>query len=153
MKKFISGFYHVFLYSIVLALSFSSFLLFRPYEYVDNDHSYIRCFKDGISYETSPNLIFAIDTKLDSFNDAKARKLCEHKIISDYINSYSTPPKINYEFLPALSEKSSWPAALFVFLLTFLAGSFVVEVFAKLLGFKSSYFGKKFLDTFISLFD
>ncbi|MBI2641193.1 hypothetical protein HYW87_01190 [Candidatus Roizmanbacteria bacterium] len=101
-------------------------MLFRPFMYIDNDHSYILCNKDKIRYELGPNVIFAIDKKLDPFNDAKARKLCEHQIIRDYINSYPVPEKINYTFLPQKLQESSWLGALFSAILTFAVGSFLI---------------------------
>ena len=147
-KNSMKTIFYITLYGIVLALSFSIALTFAPFEYVDNDHSYISCFNDGKKYEASPNYIFALDTKLDSFNDIKARKLCEHKIISDYINSYSTPAIVNYQFLPAVTEDSSWLNVAFVFLLTFFSGSLLVERFGRLFKFKYSSFGQSLLNIF-----
>lgn len=140
MKTYFSTVYYIFFYSLVLAISFSVSLIFAPFTFIDNDHSYIRCFKDGRKYETSPNYIFALDTKLDSFNDIKARKLCEHQIIRDYINSYPTPPVLNYEFLPAKAEDSSWMNVFFVFLLSFFAGTALIELSGRLLKYKINPF-------------
>ncbi len=132
-------------YSIIICLSLVAFSIFKPFTYIDNDHSYIHCFNDSISYETSPNLIFAVDKKLDAFNDEKARKLCQYKIISDYINYYKKPAQVNYELLPAYAQKSSWPAAVFAFWLTFILGSFITEAIGLSLKLGRSYFGTRFI--------
>lgn len=115
------------LYILLSAVAIASLMIFRPFPYVDNNQSYIQCFTDGIGYETSPNLIFALDTKLDSFNDSKARKLCAYHIISDYINMYQTPKEQNYMFLPAKLQDSSWLNAVFVGFVVFALGFLCIE--------------------------
>ena len=145
-------FFYISIYSLLITLSFSISLFFMPFKYVDNDHSYISCFSDGRRYETSPNYIFALDDKLDSFNDIKARKLCEYKIISDYNNTYSTPASVNYEFLPVVFQDSSWLNVIFVFLLTFVIGSALLESMGKLLKLKSSFFGQSLFNIITELF-
>ena len=123
-------------YSMILAFSIVTLVFFLPFSYVDNDHSYVRCQADGVAYETSPNLIFLVDAKLDNFNDVKARKLCEYHVIRDYNRTYATPKRINYTLEVAKKQSSSFPNALFAFGLTFLLGSIITEITFKQL-FKS----------------
>lgn len=120
---------YIILYIILFSLSIGSFVLFRPFTYIDNDHSYVLCKSDNVRYELGPNYIFAVGEQLDPFNDAKARKLCEHKIIRDYNHSYPTPEKQNYTFLPAKFQDSSWLNAIFAFLITFFLGMGFIELF------------------------
>ena len=114
-------------YSLIIFLSISVFMLFRPFPYVDNDRSYILCYTNRVRYEITPNLIFAVDSQLDNFNDSKARKLCAYQIISDYNNVYPTPKEKNYTFLFAKTTQSSWPNALFAAFLVYLSGLVLVR--------------------------
>lgn len=143
---------YIFLYSLVFSFAIAAILVFRPFTYVENDHTYILCHTDQVRYETSPNFIYAIETKLDSFNDAKARKLCAYHIISDYINMYKIPKEVNYTFLPDKRTESAWPNALFGGFLVFLLGSAVIEVSCSLARLKIPYrFGKSFWDYLFSM--
>ena len=144
---------YLILYSFILALSIAAFMVFRPGNYIDNDHSYIRCQQSKISYETSPNFIFALDKNLDPFNDVKARKLCGLSIIKDYDNVYPAPKEKNYIFLPAIQPESSWFNALFGSILTFIIGTFVVEFAAKLFLKKTFRLDKQIWSFILYLFE
>ncbi|OGK22183.1 hypothetical protein A2866_03430 [Candidatus Roizmanbacteria bacterium RIFCSPHIGHO2_01_FULL_39_8] len=143
---------YVLLYGLVFSFTVSAFMLFRPFTYVENDHTYILCHTNQVRYETSPNLIYAIETKLDSFNDAKARKLCTYHIISDYINMYKVPKEVNYTFLPDKRTESGWLNALFGGFLVFLFGSAAIEAFYSQARLKIPYrFGKPFWNYLFSM--
>lgn len=137
---------YILTYSLVFALSMSSFIIFRPFFYVDNDTSTVVCNKDQKSYEISPNLIYSVDQKLDPGNDKKARKLCEYQIISDYTDVYKAPMEKNYIFAHSMEQESSWPNAVFAaFLIFFLGSAFVELILRRILRIKQSYlFGKYF---------
>lgn len=118
-------------YTTLILISTAVFILFQPFTYIDNNKSYIDC-ADGSRYEASPNFIFALDKTLDPFNDKKARKLCQFKIISDYNDIYQTPKAVNYTFVPKNEEESSWPNALFASILLFLIGYYFLKSVTKL---------------------
>lgn len=122
--------YFVF-HTVVVAIAFTASSIYRPFTFVDNDHSYVLCHQSNTKYETSPNLIFAVDEKLDPFNDKKARKLCQYQIIKDYGDTYATPGQINYTFLPALRQESSWLQAAFAFFIVYVFGSVVISLIFK----------------------
>ena len=119
---------YLFFYSLLLAVVFGVFIVFRPFTYIDNDHSNVICRTDNAHYETSPNLIFLIDEHLDKLNDVKARKLCQYHIIRDYNNTYESPTHINYTLLPAIAYESSWINDIFVCLVTFFIGASLIEI-------------------------
>lgn len=102
----------------------------KPFSYVDSFKSYIVC-NDGSRFDLASNYIFALEEKLDDSNDKKARKLCDYKIIRDYIDSYKAPNTINYTFYPVIKQESSYLNALFVALLAFFPGFLVIEVLRK----------------------
>lgn len=141
---------YLILYSFVVSLSICAFVIFRPFSHIDNNHSGVFCHTDKLTYETSPNLIFAVGDKLDPFNDKKVKKLCQYRITRDYGDIYKAPQKINYTFLPALMQESSWPNALFAGLMTFGFGSFVIEILWKAFK-KKSYFGSQIWNFFLYL--
>lgn len=118
-------------YSLLLSLTLFVFVIFQPFSYIDNDHSNLMCQGNNVPYETSPNMIFLIDKKLDKSNDSKARKLCQYHIIRDYNNTYETPHTLNYTLLPAESIESSWLSDIFICLIVFLSGSLLIEFIAK----------------------
>lgn len=118
-------------YSLLLSLTLFVFVVFQPFSYIDNDHSNLMCQGNNVPYETSPNMIFLIDKKLDKLNDSKARKLCQYHIIRDYNNTFETPHTLNYTLLPAESIESSWLSDIFICLIVFLSGSLLIEFTAE----------------------
>ncbi len=128
MKKKLFTLLYITVYATLVALSFGAFIVFRPFMYVENNQSSIICTKDKHTYETAPNLIFAIDDVLDEFNDAKARKLCEFQIIHDYDNTFKTPIHKNYMFIPKKEQESSLFNGLFASGVVFILGAFIIEL-------------------------
>ena len=114
-------------YTILTILSVIAFTLLRPFNYVDNDNSHIVCSNNHQIFDSGPNFIYTINNKLDAFNDAKARKLCRYIIIYDYNNVYETPKEKNYNFVPVYLTESSWPNAIFISLVIFFAGAWMIE--------------------------
>lgn len=114
-------------YILLLCLAFMTFYIFKPYSYVDNATSLIICDKNGQSFESGWNFIYTFENKLDSFNDIKARKLCEYNLIKDYNNSLKTPSVINYRFEPKYIWQSSFADAIFMFAAVFLLGRILIE--------------------------
>jgi hypothetical protein len=106
------------------------FIIFKPFTYVDNDKSKIVCNNNGASFDAGPNYIYTLDQSLDGFNDVKARKLCEFNTIRDYIQAYKTP-SMNYQFKPVYTTNSSWGDALLMTLITFVVGTFAIEIAKK----------------------
>lgn len=119
-------------YIILISIALGVFYVFRPYSYVDNSKSTVVCLKDGKSYEIGWNFIYTFEDKLDSFNDIKARKICEYQAIKDYGNTLNTPASVNYQFVPILIQESSWADAIFMFFATFIMGGILIELITKL---------------------
>lgn len=141
--------FYIFAYSLLIAIALTPAMLFLPFEFVNNDHSYLVCLKNGKQYELGPNFIFMIDSKgLDSFNHVKAGKLCEHTIIKDYGNTVPATSEINYKLIPAVAKDSSLLNVVFVFLVTFSLGSLLIEKLGKLAGLGLSRFGKYLFEFF-----
>lgn len=115
------------LYIILLSLSIGIFYVFKPFTYVDNNKSLITCSKDGRSFEAGWNFVYTFNKSLDSFNDAKARKLCQYNAIKDYADYYKTPATINYQFVPKYIQESSWGDALVMFFAFFILGLIIIE--------------------------
>lgn len=123
-------------YIALLSIAIGVLYIFKPYEYVDNATSMIICNKDTRSFETGWNFIYSFDGKLDSFNDTKARKLCEYNSIKDYGNSLKTPLIVNYKLEPKYIQESSWADALLMFFATFIFGVIVIQFLFSKLNFK-----------------
>lgn len=120
----------IFSYLLLTTLSLSALIIFKPFTMVDNDTSKIVCQKGG-SFDAGPNYIYTFEQRLDSFNDEKARKLCEFGIIRDYHNVYKTPLSQNYDFKPIYRSVSSWGDALLVTGILMLGGCFLIELVKK----------------------
>lgn len=118
------------MYFLLICLSFGMIIIFKPFTFVDNDKSKIVCDKNGSSFDAGPNFIYTFEEKLDSFNDEKARKLCEFNTIRDYINFYKTPP-LNYQFKPHYKTNSSWGDASLMTLASFALGLLAIEIAKK----------------------
>lgn len=118
-------------FSIMIALSLTLLMAFRPYSFVDNDKSKLICDKNGASFDMGPNYIYTLDNKLDSFNDEKARKLCEFNIIRDYGNFYKNPTAVNYQLKPTYAKDSSWGDAILMASVILLFGVLIVETIKK----------------------
>ncbi|OGK22180.1 hypothetical protein A2866_03415 [Candidatus Roizmanbacteria bacterium RIFCSPHIGHO2_01_FULL_39_8] len=114
------------LYIIIVAISMGAFFIFQPFSFVDNGKSKIAC-DNGSSFEIGPNFIYTFTDKIDSFNDAKARKICAYNIIRDYGNAYKTPQSSNYGFKPVYIKNSSWGDAWLILVATFLLGSIFIQ--------------------------
>lgn len=138
MKIFL--FFNLLGYSLLVAISLFVFTIYRPFTYIDNMRSYIICNKDGRKFDIGPNYIYSFTNKLDSFNDAKARKLCEYGLIKDYHNSLETPTNLNYQFHPVYTTDSHWLRAIILSSLVFTIGLIAIEAIKKCL---SLYRGKK----------
>lgn len=123
---------YFFLYVISSSLAIGAFMFLRPFTFIENAHTYVKCLNDQVSYEAGPNFIFVLDDKLDPFNDVKARKLCQYNIIKDYNGQYKTPEEINYLNLPEKQLSSSWPNAIFASFFVFFLFSASIEVGMKL---------------------
>lgn len=117
---------YILAYLILISLSLGAFYIFKPYSFIDNEHSKIIC-KNGAHYDIGPNYIFTLGNKLDAFNDRAARELCAYSVIRDYGNYYKTPPDVNYQFLPVYIKESSWGDAILVTLAAFLSGAAVID--------------------------
>lgn len=122
---------YIFFYLLALSMSLGVLRFFMPYFYVENNTSRIIC-ANGSGFDSGPNLIFALSGRLDSFNDAKARKLCEYNIIRDYINSYKSPDKINYQFKPDFVQESSLINAFLAASLFFVCTAVMIEMIKKI---------------------
>lgn len=101
-------------------------------------------------YEINPNLIFAINEKLDPFNDGKARKLCQYHIIRDYNNAYSVPKEKNYIFKPALLQESSWLNAVFAVFLTAIIEVLLILIFLRMVSISNLAYHKKNINQLLS---
>ena len=119
---------NIFAHSAIISLALGSLFIFKPFTYIDNAQSQIICNKDGQTFELGWNFIYTFSDKLDSFNDTKARKLCEYKIIKDYSNTYQTPAIRNYDFRPKYIQESSWPEAIFMFFAMLIFGALIIEL-------------------------
>ncbi len=124
----------VMIFSIfTISRSIGAFLFFQPFKYLDNEKSQIICNKNSQAFDIGPNYIYTFDDKLDSFNDIKARKLCEFGIIRDYGNMYKASNKVNYSFKPLYAVESSWSVALFLSIVVLTVGTIVVRPLQKLI--------------------
>lgn len=126
MKQLISL---ILTYSFLISLSFFVLYISKPFIYIDSSKSQIVCNKSGQSFESGWNFIYTFADKLDSFNDTKARKLCEFNIIKDYSNTYKTPVEVNYRFEPKFIQESSWADAFFMFFTSLIIGGIIIKVF------------------------
>lgn len=133
-------------YVILASFSLAVFTIFRPFKYVDNVGSYLLCLNES-KYYSGPNLVFSFDGKLDSYNDKKARKVCQYGIIRDYKDEFKASDQINYDYHPVYMQESSISDAVLALLLTLLTGSIIIEAVMKLI----SYFIYK-KDVFAFLF-
>lgn len=127
MEK-ISGILYLTSYVFLFAIAIGVLFIFKPYKYLDNSTSHIICDKNGRVFEAGWNFIYSFDGKLDSFNDTKARKICEYNSIKDYANVLQTPPQINYRFEPKFIQDSDWADAIFMFFAAFIFGAFIIEI-------------------------
>ena len=145
LKTSVSLVIYLVLYAVMLGFSLSSLIILKPFLYTENNESYIIC-NDTSRFEIGPNFIFAFENKLDPVNDAKARKLCQYKIISDYSNVYETPKNTNYKFYPVLKQESSWANAIFIFFIMVNIAAICIEFIAnRLLTVSDDFrFGKVF---------
>ncbi len=116
-----------FFYIVVLTIALGVLYNFKPYSYVNNEKSYILCKKNNMTYEVGWNFIYSFDRKLDSFNDVKARKLCEYGSIKDYGNTLKTPTTVNYQFHPVLIQESNWADAIVMFFASLIIGMLFIE--------------------------
>ncbi|MBI4009310.1 hypothetical protein HY357_03685 [Candidatus Roizmanbacteria bacterium] len=149
-KKFFLVLY-LLAYILLTSLSLAVFRLYKPYLYIENNTSYVIC-NDGSRFETGPNSIFSFDKKLDLFNEKKAKKLCQYKIIRDYGDMYKTSNEINYQFHPVEVEESSWITAILAFYIFFVSGAFVIEIIKRFLRIDLGFdVGKKIVDLFFCL--
>lgn len=138
-------------YFVLLAFSIGVFSLFQPFNLVDNSKSKLIC-KNNYSYYIGPNLVFSFNARIDSYNDKKARKVCEYGIIRDYNDTFKTP-EMNYTFVPAYTQESSWLNAVFAAFLTIVTGTILIETSVKILTYliyrkdqiSGIFFGKKVL--------
>jgi len=136
--------YYLFLTSIVISV----FLIYRPFVYVDNIHSYVICNNDGGKFEIGPNFIYTFNSYLDRNNDSKARKLCEYRLIRDYTNTINEPEKRNYVFYPVTIQESGWINALLVSITTFIIGTIIIETVRII--FFISVLRKDFVDNYFN---
>lgn len=120
-------FFYLVYYLLLATISASVFLIFRPFVYIDNRHSYVTCNNDRGKFEIGPNFIYTFRPYLDQYNDKKARKLCGYGIIKDYGNTVNTPEKQNYVFYPVTVQESSWTNAFLVSITTFILGTIIIE--------------------------
>lgn len=118
-------------YFALITFSIGVFYVFRPFKFVDNSKSYLAC-KNNNRYFIGPNLVYSFDGKIDTYNDKKARKVCEYGLIRDYGDQYKAPATINYIFNPVYSQESSWSNAAFAFFLALFTGAVLIEA-----GFKT----------------
>jgi len=95
--------------SLLVGLLLASFVFFFPFSYIDNFNSYLYC-QNGQRYQAGSNFVYSIDGTIDRSNDIKARKLCEHGIILDYQDTYTTSKEINYQYKPGhqMSNLIDW---------------------------------------------
>ena len=122
---------YIVLYVFFISISIGVFFIFKPFQYIDNQKSYLICTKDQSRFEIGPNLIYAFSRSLDSYNDKKARKLCEYKTIRDYADSQKTPETVNYKFYPVYTNESSWLNAIQAGVYTFIVLAFLIELTKK----------------------
>lgn len=111
---------------LVFCLSLGIFYIFKPYTYIDNAKFTLIC-KNGNRYAGGWNFIYTFEDKLDSFNDIKARKICQYNAIKDYGNGLKTPDDVNYRFAPIFTQESSWPDAIFMFFAALIIGTIFIE--------------------------
>ncbi len=119
--------FSILLIGIVLAASFAVGYTFKPFTYIDNGSSKIVCNKNNVALDMGWNFIYTFEDKLDSFNDVKARKLCEFNSIKDYANFYKTPSDVNYHFEAKYTQDSSWTDTLLVFNAALFLGILIVR--------------------------
>ena len=124
--------FYVLAYCISIALCIGVFIIYRPYVYVDNITSSITCDTNGSSFETRPNFIYTFTDSLDTFNDKKARKLCEYGLIKDYSDSLKNLSSVNYVFKPIYIQESSWIDAVIAFFISFLICIACIEIVRKI---------------------
>ena len=117
---------YLLLYLLLISSSLGVFYIFRPFKFIDNSKSYLLC-QNNNKFFIGPNLVFTFDGLLDSYNDKKARKLCEYSLIRDYADTLKTPPAVNYGFTPVYSQESSWSNTAFAFFLAFSLGAVLIE--------------------------
>ncbi len=125
----------VFAYACIFAISLAVLYILRPFSYTDNDASKLQCENDRI-YNTGPNYIYTFGTKLDSFNDMKARKLCAYDIIWDYGGNYKTPGSVNYKLSPVIKQESSWSDATIIALGVLITGFLTSNLILRFLHLK-----------------
>lgn len=125
---------------LVVSLALGSLIIFRPYSFVDNDKAKVICVESGASFDIGPNFIYTLEDKLDSFNDQKARKLCQYNIIRDYGNTYQTPDKVNYQFKPVYTKDSSWGDAILIALTILSLGILLVKLSKYTLNLRNTIF-------------
>ena len=117
---------YLFLFLLVISTSIGAFYIFQPFKFIDNSKSYLLC-QNNNKFFIGPNLVFTFTGLLDSYNDKKARKLCEYGLIRDYADTLKTPPAVNYDFTPVYSQESSWSNAAFAFFLAFSLGAILIK--------------------------
>lgn len=123
--------FQIIIFSFLIWLALFVGNIVKPFTYVDNATSQIVCDKNGQSFEAGWNFIYTFTDRLDTFNDEKARKLCEFNIIKDYSHFYKNPLKTNYRFEPKLIQESSWPDAILIFFAVIVLGTTVIGRFSK----------------------
>lgn len=122
---------------ILISVSLFIFYLLLPFKFIDHNESKITCQKNNASYKLGPNLIFALDEKLDSLTDKNIRKLCEYAILNDYQDTYKTPTKINYHLELAYQQEGSWGDTVLISIGIFLLLSILFNTLGKLINHKS----------------
>ena len=118
-------------YLILISFSLGVFYVFRPFKFIDNSKSYLLC-KNNYRYFIGPNLVYSFNGRIDTYNDKKARKVCEYGIIRDYSDTFKTP-SLNYIFNPVYSQESSWFDAAFSFFLAIAVGTILTETIVKII--------------------
>ncbi len=131
--KLVSQLIYILFYSILTSLSMGIFLIFQPFAYVDNNQSTIYCIEKNTQHQIGPNFIYTFSSSFDSYNDSKAKKICEYSIIRDYYDAYPKPVKNNYKLNIVYTKESSLPEAFFASVIFFLAGSCSIEVVRKII--------------------
>lgn len=124
---------------IVGAIGWSS----KPETYIDSDKSSLSC-DNGKKYTLDSLGIYLItdDTRLDTYDDRRAKIACTYGVKDDYITQYKLPSVANYQVNYVNSIRGSWKSALFWWLLGFLGAYITLNLIRETLNY--ILFGKPF---------
>ncbi|OGK16198.1 hypothetical protein A2774_04965 [Candidatus Roizmanbacteria bacterium RIFCSPHIGHO2_01_FULL_39_12c] len=106
--------------TLTFAITLFIFFSFRPVKIIDHQKSEVICHKNNIAYNLGPNLIIALNDKLDPVTDSKIKKLCEYSIINDTNNIYQIPDSPNYSVSAVYKQAGSWTDAILLGITVFI---------------------------------